>query len=210
MSRADHHRPMRMPSGAFEGYEGAEDPAQLNRAAHDSATALLARVREDPDPEVVERLVAFTDEHGIDTVAELWSRAGARSLPGALWRIYLLRALIRQDPTGMGYVYERGAERATTGDRVVAGAASPTGPDEVLALADQILRGAFAGDFAIALERAASFCRITALGSASLADAADLADSDRGASLTTRALRLSQLAVELSACARLWRRERLD
>ncbi|WP_353807253.1 DNA-directed RNA polymerase subunit beta [Agromyces sp. SYSU T00194] len=210
MSAADFHRPVRMPSGAFEGYEGAADPAQLNRAAHDSATALLARVREDPDPEVVERLVSFTDEHGIDTVAELWSRAGARSLPGALWRIYLLRALIRQDPVGMGVVYEQGAQLATTGDRVVAGAASPTGPDEVLALADQILRGAFTGDFAIALERAASFCRITALGAAGLADTADLADSERGGALTTRALRLSQLAAELSACARLWRRERLD
>ena len=61
-------------------------------------------------PAVVDRLVAYTDEHGIDAVAELWSRASAHSLPGALWRIYLLRVLIRQDPEGVAFLFQRGTE----------------------------------------------------------------------------------------------------
>ena len=49
----------------------AEDPAEVSRAAHSTAHALLSRARADPHGEVVDRLVAFTDEHGIDDIAEL-------------------------------------------------------------------------------------------------------------------------------------------
>ncbi|MET0887482.1 MAG: DNA-directed RNA polymerase subunit beta, partial [Mycetocola sp.] len=174
------------------------------------AMALLARVRVDPDPDVVERLVAYTDENGIDTIAELWSRATPRSLPGALWRIYLLRLMIREDPHESSYLFQRGSEIIGTIDPVVAGASMPTGPDEIITLADQILRGIFEGDFAVALERAAAFCRVSAAGSASVADDSDAAEPTRSAALTTRALRLSTLADELSSCARLWRHESLD
>ena len=121
----------------FDGYLGAEDPAQLSRVAHDTAAAILARVRADPDPEVVARLVTYTDEHGVDAIAELWSHASARSLPGALWRVYLLRTLIRQDPVGLSLAFQRGTEVSRTIDQVVAGAAIPAGPDEVRDLADR-------------------------------------------------------------------------
>jgi hypothetical protein len=33
-------------------------------------------VRDEPTDAVIERLVTFTDAHGIDTIAELWSHAG--------------------------------------------------------------------------------------------------------------------------------------
>ncbi|WP_395245934.1 DNA-directed RNA polymerase subunit beta [Agromyces sp. MMS24-K17] len=210
---ADFHRPTRFPPGMFEDFLGGQDPAQLSRVAHDTAAALLARVRDDPDPEVVERLVSYTDRHGIDAIAELWSQASAKSLPGALWRIYLLRTLIRQDPAGIALAYQRGAAVSRTIDQVVAGAVQPTGPDEVRDLADRILRGAFAGDFAVALERAAAFCRVVAAGTADLADDADAADRvapERSADLTRRALRLVELGDELMSCAKLWRHESLD
>ena len=210
---SDFSRPTKFPPRMFEAFQGAEDPAHLSRVAHDTAAALLSRVQADPDPEVVARLVAFTDEHGIDAIAELWSRASAKSLPGALWRVYLLRALIRQDPRSMSLAFQRGSEVSHTIDQVVAGAAAPAGPDEVLELADRILHGLFTGDFAVALERAAAFARVAAVGSASLADDADAVDSvhpDRPAKLTTRAYRLAELAEELASCARLWRRDALD
>ena len=38
------------------------------------------------------------------------------------------------------------------------------GPEELLALADEILRGVFEGDLGLALDRAAAFCRVTADG----------------------------------------------
>ena len=210
---SEFHRPTRFPNGMFEGYLGAEDPAHVSRVAHDTAAAILSRVRADPDPAVVERLVTYTDEHGIDAIADLWSHASAKSLPGALWRVYLLRTLIRQDPLGISLAFQRGTEVSHTIDQVVAGAPVPAGPDEVRELADRILHGLFAGDFAVALDRAAAFSRVVAAGFTSLADDADAADAvhpDRPGELTQRALRLTQLADELSSCARLWRRDALD
>ncbi len=197
----------------LEGFLGADDPAQQSRIAHDTAAAILSRVREDPDPQVVERLVTYTDEHGIDAIAELWSHSSAKSLPGALWRVYLVRTVIVQDPAALGHAFQRGTEVSHTIDQVVAGAAIPTGPDEVRELADRILHGIFTGDFAGALDRAAAFARVASAGFTSFADDADAADAvhpDRPASLTTRALRLTQLADELTSCAKLWRRDALD
>ena len=197
----------------FEGYLGAEDPATLSRVAHDTASAILSRVRADPDPAIVERLITYTDEHGIDAIAELWSHSSPKSLPGALWRVYLLRTLIRQDPLGISHAFQRGTEVSHTIDQVVAGAPIPAGPTEVQELADRILHGVFTGDFAVALERAAAFARVVAAGMASLADDADAADAahpERPTELTQRALRLTQLADEFTSCARLWRRDALD
>lgn len=208
---AEHiHKPTKFPNRIFEAFQGGEDPAKISRVAHETAQALLSRVRADPDPAVVERLVAYTDENGIDAVAELWSRATPRSLPGALWRIYLLRMLIRQDPTGTSFLFQRGVEVASTIDPVVAGAAQPTGPDEIIVLADAILRGIYTGDFAVALDRAAAFCRVMSAGATSLADDADAAEPDRAAELTRRALRFAEMGGELTACARLWRTHSLD
>lgn len=206
----EFHKPTQFSGAKFESFVGGEDPAQISRVAHETAGALLRRVRQSSDQGVVDRLVAFTDEHGIDAVAELWARASPRSLPGALWRIYLMRALVRQDAEGIAYLYQRGTEFVPTIDPVVAGATVPTGPVEITELADQILRGLFQGDFGVALDRAAAFCRLTALGCTSVADDSDSTSPDRASELTTRALRLSQTATEFVACARLWRSGSLD
>jgi hypothetical protein len=206
----EFHKPTLFAGSTFEAFQGGDDPAQISRLAHDTAAALLSRVRADPDPGVIDRLIAYTDVNGIDAIAELWSRASARSLPGALWRIYLLRALTRQDPAQSSFVFQRGADISSTIDPVVAGAQAPTGPDEITALADQILRGLFEGDFAVALDRAAAFCRLMSTGCASLADDAEQVSPTRASELTTRALRFHSIAAELSACATLWRRDSLD
>ncbi|MBX3094928.1 MAG: DNA-directed RNA polymerase subunit beta [Cryobacterium sp.] len=205
----DFHKPTQFPGDAFDYLEGAEDPAQVSRVAHDTAAALLARVKENPDPDVVDRLVAFTDVHGIDTVAELWARANPHTLPGALWRIYLVRLAIRQNPAEVALVFQRGVDELTGIDPVVAGAPNPSGPAEVTELADRILRGAFEGDFADALDRAAAFCRISAAGATSIADDFEPTEPERSSELTTRALRYSTTALELATCARLWRSETL-
>lgn len=203
------HKPVRRPAELFDRLFSAEDPAEVSRVAHATAAALLNRVREAPADAVIERLVAFTDDNGIDTIADLWSRAPARSLPGALWRLYLLQLMVHDDPRTSALLYERGRARLASVDDVVAGAPTPAGPDELVALSDEILRGVFAGDFAIALERAASFCRVEAAGAADLADDYDTSEPDRARSFTTRALRLTTYADELTAAAVLWRRDGL-
>ncbi|WP_298944242.1 DNA-directed RNA polymerase subunit beta [uncultured Microbacterium sp.] len=203
------HKPVRRPAELFDRLFSAEDPAEVSRVAHATAAALLTRVREAPADAVIERLVAFTDENGIDTIADLWSRAPARSLPGALWRLYLLQLMVHDDPRTAALLYERGRTRLASVDDVVAGAPTPAGPDELVSLSDEILRGIFSGDFAIALERAASFCRVEAAGATDLADDYDASEPERARTFTTRALRLATYAEELAAAAGLWRRDAL-
>ena len=160
---------------------------------------------------MVERLVTYTDVHGIDAIAELWARVGAHTLPGALWRMYLVRTVIRQNPEEIAYLFERGTEQIGTIDQAVAGAEEPTGPAEILTLADRILHGLYTGDLAVALDRGAAFCRLTAAGATARGGRVR---PDRGraraSELTTRALRLTELAADLTEAAALWRRDSLD
>ena len=207
---AEFKRPAQFGGGEFEAFPGGEDPAAILRTAHDTARALLSRARDTDDPAVLDRLVSYTDDHGLDALAELWARSSPHSLPGALWRIYLVRALIRQDPDGVALLFQRGTEVLSTIDPVVAGAPLPAGPQEVSDLADRILRGVFEGDFAIALERAAAFCRVTAAGAVSVANDQDAASPARASDLTTRAQRLAITAEELASCARMSRAGTLD
>lgn len=203
------HKPVRRPAAHLDRHFAAEDPADVSRAAHETASALLTRARQADDVGVVDRLIGFTDRHGIDTIAELWSRSPATSLPGALWRLYLLQVMIHDDARTAALLYERGRAALGTADDLVAGAPVPAGPDEMVTLIDTILRGVFRGDFAVALDRAAAFCRVQAAGAVDLADDHDAAEPARATTLTTRALRLSTYAEDLAACAALWRRDAL-
>lgn len=206
----EFHKPALFGGREFDAFAGGADPAAVMRTAHDTARALLARARDAGDPDVVERLVHYTDEHGIDALAELWARSAPHTLPGALWRLYLVRLLIHQDAAGVSLLFQRGTEVLRTIDALVAGAATPTGPEEITDLADRILRGVFDGDFALALDRAAAFCRVTAAGASSVADDQEAAHPERASELTTRALRLTTTAEELAACARLARADALE
>ncbi|MDE0545909.1 DNA-directed RNA polymerase subunit beta [Microbacterium sp. C7(2022)] len=204
------HKPVRRPAELFDRLFAADDPAEVSRVAHSTAQALLSRVRAERDDAVVERLIAFTTEHGIDDVAELWSRSPAKSLPGALWRLYLLQVMIHDDARTAALLYERGRHALRSADEVIAGAPAPAGPDELVALINEILRGAFQGDFAVALDRAAAFCRVEASGATHVADDYEGTEPDRASGFTTRALRLSTYAEDLAACAALWRRDSLS
>ncbi len=206
---AQHARPARYASRWFEQFVGDMDPVARVQLAHETAAALLARVRSDADPDVVERLLALAADDGIDSVAELWADARPHSLPGALWRIHLLRTMVAQQPVEVAAHFTAGAERLETADAVVAGAESPTGPEEIASLADEILRGVFAGDLALALDRAAAFCRLGSDGALVEADARDAYDPDDASRLTARASRLATLGADLAASAALQRRDQL-
>ncbi|MGV8886311.1 MAG: DNA-directed RNA polymerase subunit beta [Microbacteriaceae bacterium] len=206
----EFHKPTQYSGDKFDTYVGGEDPAVILRAAHDTAHALIDHARGTDDPAVVDRLVAYTDQHGVDALAELWARSSPKSLPGALWRIYLIRLLIRQDADATSYNFQRGTEVLGTIDAAVAGAPMPTGPDEITALADEILRGLFRGDFAVALDRASAFCRIMSAGATSIADDLDNVTPERATELTTRALRFTLTGEELAGAARLHRAGTLE
>jgi len=193
------HRPAYRDPASLEAIGGASDPVAQLHAAHESAALLLRTGRAARDPEVVARLVALTDEIGLDTLAELWSARPAQSLPGALWRLYLLREWVTASPDEAAREYSAGI-RFTEPNHVVAGV-DPPGPVEVRTVADEILRGAFDGDFAVALERAAAFCHVVASGRA---------DASPGARAVLHAARLQDMAADLTASARLWRAGKLE
>lgn len=192
------HRPVVREGAALEVLAEGHDPMARIDAAHEAASVLLHTGRASGDPEITARLVAIVDDVGLDTLAELWASRPARSLPGALWRLYVLREWMRSQPEQAAREYALGVP-VTEPNHAVAGV-EPPGPDEIATVADEILRGVFTGDFAVALERAAAFCRVVVAGRAF--------DTDETASMLDAA-RLRDLADEFTDCARLWRSGKL-
>lgn len=182
--------------------QGGGDPAEVGDLAHDTAAALLNHVRQAPDQSTVERVISFADGAGIEDLAEMWAEAAADSLPGALWLLYLLRHAVREAPSAAGYRFKRGIEVDTVGQAIV-GAGSTPSPDEVVELASTILRGAFTGDFAIALERAAAFARVMAAGSEELVTSGGA--PERVSAEERRRVGYDHVSAELTTAARLWR-----
>ena len=200
------HRPAMFGPAAFATYEDSTrsgDPALRLEAAHATAHALVGGLRAgEGGPDGDQRLVRLADEHGLDAVAGLWSECAPDSLPGALWRLYALRAWIRSDPVGVAHLYEVGHRRAPV-LAAVAGVAEPPGPEEVKVLADTVLAGLVTGDLDVALDRAAAFCRIVAAGRA-----IDAEDHEPNAGFS--AARLLRTGEQLQAAARAARAGHLD
>ncbi len=187
------HRPRRpvMPGDAvFDELPGGDDPALRAEIAHRTASLLVRGARSMEDEEVTARIVRLADDHGLDTVADLWASAPPDSLPGALWRLYLLRSWVRADPAAAARAFAAGRRFAPVHE-VVAGVVDPPGPAEVSELADTVLRGVAAGDLSTTLDRAAAFTRVVSSGRAELPDS----DADAAARLVT-------LADQLAAAAR--------
>src|SRR5579875_2927274 len=129
---------------------GSAPPPRAEIAAATAAVVLRAG-REPGDGT---RFVSLADEVGIDTLAALWRDAEPVSLPGALWALYLLRQWFRTNGEEVRRLWQAGEPFATP-DAVVAGMAEPGDVPSVHNVADAVLGGAYRGDFAVALERAA-------------------------------------------------------
>ena len=142
-------RPGQLDQMMADNIAGGADPAEINEMCHASAAALLDRVHHTQDAELVERVLTLVDREGVDVIAELWSHADPDSLPknresiARLWRV--------------------GEPVATTASAIAGVDQAPT-EDDIARTADSILAGAFTGDFAVALERAAAFTDVVALG----------------------------------------------
>lgn len=186
-----HHKPVLKPD--LDAYDARPDPAQLAEIAHATA-ALLVHGSTEPEPaaeaadsparvsraaredEATARFVHLADDIGLEAIAEIWSTASAVSLPGVLWRLYALREWIVRNPrlSADEFTAGRAVSRAQgVGGRIrvdpylaelIAGVEDPPGPDQVVRAADQILAGAFRGDFTMALLRAAAFAEVAAAG----------------------------------------------
>lgn len=180
------------------------DPARVTEVAHETAGVIVRTGRAAHDPALTAKLVALVEDLGLSTLAELWADRPARSLPGALWRLYALREWVCRDAVGASADYSAGIRFADF-SHVVAGVAEPPGPAEMRELTDAILTGVFQGDLAIALDRASSFCRVVAAGRAQRANDVEASDPMWGSAQTRRAASLLTTGDDLEACARLWR-----
>ncbi|WP_349829640.1 hypothetical protein [Brevibacterium litoralis] len=222
MTRA-FHRPV--PVADIDRSDPESDPAAQAELAHATAALLVPPVDrpragttrsgppgagesggqgasaaggEGQDPVVVARFVSLAEDLGIEVIARMWAGTPAVSLPGSLWRLYALREWIRRSPTQAARWYRDGMHDSSVAE-VVAGVETPPGPDEVARAADRILAGAFTGDYATALARAAAFVTVTIRGRAvdEAEESADLAG-------------FVGLAEDLVAAARAWRAGTLD
>ncbi len=203
MSESDHRAPRRpafFSEAALEAHGPAYDPTEQIHVAHETALALVHAGRAASDPAVTRKLVALVDDIGLSTLAELWSQRPARSLPGALWRLYVLREWVQRAPADASREYAAGI-RFTGPNHVVAGAAEPPGPQEMGRVIDEVLRGVFEGDLAVALERASAFCRVVSAGRA------DISSGDEAAEQAASVLGMAE---DLTVCARLWRADALE
>lgn len=201
MTEGSHRRPQLRPD--MPDLLGDPDPADRTAVAHATAAAVLQAARSEPD--AAPRLLDLADRLGLDEMAELWRGSGSDTLPGTLWSLYLLRSWVHRNGSEAARVFGVG-ERVAEVSTAVAGVAHPPGPAEVAALGDAVLTSAFTGDFAVALERAAAFCRVVAAGRAHSAD--DLVE-DEGQRQTRLAKGNLRMAEELERAAALWRRNEL-
>jgi hypothetical protein len=180
---------------------GAMPSSRAEIAAATAAVLVSVGRREHADGSAGDdaRFVALADRVGLDTLAELWRDADPVSLPGALWALYLLRQWCHTNPDEVARLWRAG-EAVAGADAVVAGVGDYADVVAVRRVADAVLGGAYRGDFAIALERAAALFRVVGAGRRELA-----APGAPGADERELAHRNERVAGDLTAAASRWR-----
>lgn len=92
-------RPAQLKPDQIDLIDGGIDIATAYELAHTTAHALVRLPdTESEDPAVTARIMQLIAQEGIDSIAETWVDSPAESLPGTLWRGYLLREWIRRFP----------------------------------------------------------------------------------------------------------------
>lgn len=106
-------RPAILSPEQRESLSGGEDPTAITEIAQLAARALFADspVYSKYQPAVRELLKSG----GIDQVGELWSNSPANSLPGVLWRLFLIQQWYQRDPQTVQARYAQGQEVLTSG-----------------------------------------------------------------------------------------------
>lgn len=195
------HKPVRMSPWRLEAAESEEDalwrlhPERQMAIAHDTAVTLVREGDEASRREKLSRLLAFVQDDGLDTLAELWSQSDPGSLPRALWRLFQIGEQLRAHPEQMAALVQRGIDQLHTIDPYVVGAEVPVTAEGVSHIIDEILSGTFTGDLADALRRAASLARVVSSG------LLHWPDSEADHDLAVSSLAWGDIADDLARCA---------
>ena len=158
-------RPAMLDAARAETIIGDEDPASLAAVAHTAAWALMGIGDDSFADEDVARLRDTVRTRGIDTIAHVWSRSPEFTLPGALWRVYLLHEWYHRDPLLV-------AERYADGSRapIIQGLEAPVelrSLSLIMEEVDSLLRGDLTDDdLEYVLGEASRAMRVLAAGEA--------------------------------------------
>lgn len=157
-------RPAMLDPEMAEYIVGDEDPADGSGLAHSTAWALLGQPSVDFSEEEVPQVLEAVRSKGVDVIASAWARSPEFTLPGALWRIYLMYQWYQMNP---GILYERYQEGVAV---MKDGGVEPPGLipnlDEVILAIEGVLAGyATEDDLAGVFEVAASAMRVLAASS---------------------------------------------
>lgn len=230
------HRPARLDPEAAEQIEGSTDTAVASELAHRAAQALIGGfpgTETEDDPITRSGIVAAVATNGIDDIAELWADSPATTLPGTLWRLFLVREWIRRDPALVARRYATvidlsalsadadGTDSTDSTDSTDGGALSRfeaarvearpvPSPEDLRAALDRVLAGQTADVVSLTpiLRTTAAFLRALAVGSDAVwidDDADELADR-----VTRRDSALLATAGELIEASRRAASGRLD
>ena len=230
------HRPARLDPEVAEAIEGGEDPAVASELAHRAAQALIGGfpgTETEDDPITRSGIVAAVATNGIDDIAELWADSPATTLPGTLWRLFLVREWIRRDPALVARRYATvidlsalsadadGTDSTDSTDSTDGGALSRfeaaraearpvPSPEDLRAALDRVLAGQTGDVVSLTpiLRTTAAFLRALAVGSDAVwidDDADELADR-----VTRRDSALLATAAELAEASRRAASGRLD
>ena len=199
-----HHRPRRPamldPQDA-DYIIGDQDPAEGSALAHTSAWALLGVGDEEFGPEAVERLRDSVRADGTDIVADMWARSPEFTLPGALWRLYLLTEWYHRDTEQVDARFAEGRIAP-----VIPGLEAPVDIPDLGALIDEVdalLRGERTDDdLEPIIAQSSRVMRVLAAGETFGAAWIQDADDDLAHPVTTRREALLRTADELAEAAR--------
>ena len=177
-----------------------------NIPAHLVAQTLVG-IEKDSDQNV-QHLRELLESGGVDTVSELWSALPANTLPGTLWRLYLVYQWYLRDPDLVNERFQQGLSALEIGE-----AAPVERSDKTVSTLMEELAALWEAKTSITglghlLDKVADFLHVLASGVSAewIKDARDeLADP-----VTLRPQALLQTASDLKLSARIAKANRLD
>ncbi|XCB29378.1 hypothetical protein RQN30_09110 [Arcanobacterium hippocoleae] len=157
MSGIQPRRPAQLKPEQMELIQGEADTAFSSELAHTCAQVIIPLPTAHAlDTETIARVKALIQTEGVDLLAEAWVTSPEDSLPGILWRGYLLREWIRRFP-------DEAIGRYTASRKYFA-VQEPEKldlvrePQDLQAVWDEVFAGDYRGDFAQVLRDSARFC----------------------------------------------------
>lgn len=190
-------RPAMLDPRDLEEIVGEEDLAQWSEVAHTTARVFvhLPGAEDDMDDATRAQVAEIVQGEEVEEIAELWARSPSSTLPGALWRLYLLRRWLHGEPQTVDQMLTAHARPAASDDSHDDAAGAAHARMAITKELDEIFDGNYDGDLVGTLRRAAALIR-QAIGDAP-AEGATM-----GARLAIQARELEEAAT-LAASGRL-------